>query len=138
MAAGRLPFHGVTSVLITDAILNRNPLPATRVNPDIPSGLQQLIDRALEKDSNLRYQHASDMRAELQRLKRDMESTQTDSEEDTNRLPVSTTSHLSSIGKTKTRTSSGQTSGNRPQRVSKIIDSLAVLPFKNTSGHPER
>jgi len=138
MATGRLPFHGVTAGLITDAILNRNPLPATRVNPDIPLGLQQLIHRALEKDSNLRYQHASDMRAELQRLKRDMESTQTDSEEDTNRVSVSNTNHLSSIGKTRTRTSSGQTSGNRPQRVSKIIDSLAVLPFKNASGDPER
>jgi serine/threonine protein kinase/tetratricopeptide (TPR) repeat protein len=134
MATGRLPFHGVTAGLITDAILNRNPLPATRVNPEIPMALQQLIHRALEKDSNLRYQHASDMRAELQRLKRDMASTQTDSEEDTNRIPVSTSSRLSSIGKTRIRTSS---SGIRPQRVSKIINSLAVLPFKNTSGDPE-
>ncbi len=138
MATGRLPFHGVTAGLITDAILNRNPLPATRVNPDIPSALQQLIHRALEKDSNLRFQHASDMRAELQRLKRDMESTQTDSEEDTDRVPVPTTSRLSSTGKTRTRTSSVQTAGPRSQRVSKIIDSLAVLPFKNTSGDPER
>jgi serine/threonine protein kinase/tetratricopeptide (TPR) repeat protein len=138
MATGRLPFQGVTAGLITDAILNRNPLPAGRLNPDIPLALQQLVHRALEKDSNLRYQHASDMRAELQRLKRDMESTQTDSEEDTNRVPVSTNSHLSPIGKIKTRTSSAQISGNRPQRVSKIIDSLAVLPFKNTSGDPGR
>ena len=137
MATGRLPFHGVTAGVITDAILNRNPLPATRVNPDIPSALQQLIHRALEKDSNLRYQHASDMRAELQRLKRDMESTQPDSEEDRNRIQVSTTSRFPSTRKTRTRTSS-ETSGIRPLRVSKIIDSLAVLPFKNTSGDPER
>jgi serine/threonine protein kinase/tetratricopeptide (TPR) repeat protein len=138
MATGRLPFHGVTAGLITDAILNRNPLPATRLNPDIPLALQQLIHRALEKDSNLRYQHASDMRAELQRLKRDMESTQTDSEEDTDRIPVPTMSRLSSVGKTRTPTSSVQTSSPRPQRVSRVIDSLAVLPFKNTSGDPER
>jgi serine/threonine protein kinase/tetratricopeptide (TPR) repeat protein len=137
MATGRLPFHGVTAGLITDAILNRNPLPATRLNPDIPLALQQLIHRALEKDSNLRYQHASDMRSELQRVKRDMESNQTDSEEDTNRVSAPNTNHLSSIGKTKTRSSSGQISRNRPQRVSKIIDSIAVLPFKNTSGDPE-
>ena len=74
MATGRLPFQGASSGLITEAILNRNPVAPIRVNPDIPPALQEVIRRALEKDSNLRYQHAADMRAELQRLKRDTES----------------------------------------------------------------
>jgi eukaryotic-like serine/threonine-protein kinase len=74
MATGRLPFQGGSSGLITEAILNRNPVAPTRVKPDIPLGLQEVIRRALEKDSNLRYQRAADMRVELQRLKRDTES----------------------------------------------------------------
>ena len=74
MATGRLPFQGDSLGLIMEAILNRNPVAPIQVNPDIPPALQAVIHRALEKDSNLRYQHAADMRAELQRLKRDTES----------------------------------------------------------------
>ena len=74
MATGKLPFQGASSGLITEAILNRDPVAPMRVNPDIPPSLQEVIHRALEKDRNLRYQHAADMRAELQRLKRDTES----------------------------------------------------------------
>ena len=74
MATGKVPFQGASSGLITEAILNRDPVAPMRVNPDIPPALQEVIWRALEKDRNLRYQHAADMRAELQRLKRDTES----------------------------------------------------------------
>src|SRR5580692_20454 len=77
MATGRLPFEGSSSGLIAEAILNRNPLAPIRLNPDISPALQEVIRRALEKDKNLRYQHASDVRAELQRLKRDTESGRT-------------------------------------------------------------
>jgi serine/threonine protein kinase/tetratricopeptide (TPR) repeat protein len=74
MATGTLPFRGDTSALIFNAILERAPLPALRLNPDLPLKLEDIINRALEKDRELRYQHASDMRSELQRLKRDTET----------------------------------------------------------------
>src|SRR5436190_609723 len=111
--------------------------PHIRLNPDISPALQEVIRRALEKDKNLRYQHASDVRAELQRLKRDTESGRRVAEEETEPVLLSTLSRPSSSGKQKARTSSVQTAGLRPQRVSKIIDSIAVLPFENASGDPE-
>src|SRR5580658_3954262 len=107
MATGRLPFQGASSGVLTEAILNRNPMTPERVNPDILPGLQELIHRALEKDRNLRYQHAADIRAELQRFKRDTESG-----------PIPSTSMLSSTGKRRARTTSLQTGATRAPRVS--------------------
>ena len=74
MATGMLPFRGESTGVIFKAILDATPHPALRLNPDLPPKLEDIINWALEKDRNLRYQHASDMRAELQRLKRDTES----------------------------------------------------------------
>jgi len=74
MATGMLPFRGESSGVIFEAILNRAPLSALRLNPDLPPKLEDIINRALEKDRELRYQHASDIRAELMRLKRDTET----------------------------------------------------------------
>jgi serine/threonine protein kinase len=74
MCTGMLPFRGDTSPLIFKAILDREATPAVRLNPDLPPKLEDIINRGLEKDRNLRYQHASEMKAELQRLKRDSES----------------------------------------------------------------
>src|SRR5579863_9905934 len=74
MATGLLPFRGESSGLITEAILNRAPVPPIRINPDLPPQLEEIIQKALEKDRTLRYQHASDMRADLRRLKRDSDS----------------------------------------------------------------
>jgi tetratricopeptide (TPR) repeat protein/predicted Ser/Thr protein kinase len=74
MATGKQTFSGSTSAEIFDAILNRTPVAPVRLNPEIPAELEHVINRALEKDRELRYQHASDMRAELQRLKRDTDT----------------------------------------------------------------
>ena len=74
MTTGMLPFRGESTGVIFDAILNRAPLPPLRLNPDTPPKLEDIISKCLEKDRNLRYQHAADIRTDLQRLKRDTES----------------------------------------------------------------
>src|SRR3984957_16347336 len=74
MATGTLPFRGDTSGVIFESILHRAPVSPIRLNPDLPARLEDVINRALEKDRDLRYQHASDMRSELKRLKRDTDS----------------------------------------------------------------
>jgi len=77
MATGVVPFRGETSGVIFDAIMNRAPAAPVRLNPNLPAKLEDIINRALEKDRDLRYQHAVDMKAELMRLKRDLESGRT-------------------------------------------------------------
>ena len=77
IATGRLPFKGDTSAAIFDGILHKAPPAPSRLNSEIPAELEHIINRALEKDRSLRYQHASEMRAELQRLRRDTESGRT-------------------------------------------------------------
>jgi Tol biopolymer transport system component len=73
-ATGTLPFRGESSGVIFKTILDATPTPAVRLNPDLPPKLEDIINKCLEKDRNLRYQHAADMRTDLQRLKRDTES----------------------------------------------------------------
>ena len=74
MSTGVLPFRGDTTGAMFDSILNRAPVPPVRINPDTPPKLEEIINKCLEKERNLRYQHASDIRTDVQRLKRDTES----------------------------------------------------------------
>jgi eukaryotic-like serine/threonine-protein kinase len=73
-ATGQLPFRGDTTEMVFEAILNRAPAPLTELNPSLPPRLEEIINKSLEKDQNLRYQHASDFRADFSRLKRDTNS----------------------------------------------------------------
>src|SRR5450631_1127950 len=77
MATGALPFRGETSAVITEAILNRTPTAAVRLNPGLPPKLEEIISKALEKDRELRCQSAGEMRADLRRLKRSLDSSRT-------------------------------------------------------------
>jgi serine/threonine protein kinase len=114
MTTGLLPFRGDTSAVIFEAILNRAPTAPVRLNPEVPPKLEEMIHKALEKDRDLRYQHASEFLIDLKRLKRDTDS-----------------------GRTATSGSAVATAASRSQQPSKSIESLAVLPFVNLSGDPE-
>ena len=93
MATGVLPFEGTTSAVVFDAILNRNPLPADQVNSALPHELDRILNKALEKDRNLRYQSATELKTDLARLKRDLDSSKsgelTDSGSGTRAAPKS-------------------------------------------------
>ena len=77
MATGSMPFRGESAGVIFKAVLDAAPTPVVRLNPDVPSDLERIINKCLEKDRSLRYQHASDIRTDLQRLKRDSDATRT-------------------------------------------------------------
>src|SRR5438128_1485153 len=136
MCTGTLPFRGDTSALIFNAILERPPVPPVRINPDVPHKLEEVINKALEKDCRLRYQHASDIRTDLQRLKRDTESGKTVSSGTATPLwsrrsmLVGAVAFVFVIAVISVAAfyfgSSGRTR----------INSVAVLPFSNASGDP--
>jgi eukaryotic-like serine/threonine-protein kinase len=122
MATGSLPFRGESSGVITEAILNRVPVAPVRLNPDIPPKLEDVINRALEKDQNLRYQHASDMKSELQRLKRDT---------DTGRASAPSSGPVAAAQDTGSRPVTQQpvpSSGSVPAGASSAHVSVAEIP----------
>ena len=108
MATGTLPFRGDTTAAIFDAILHGEPTAAVRLNPVLPVGLENIITKCLEKDRQLRYQHAADIRSDLKRLKRELDSGQ--------RAPASKL---------------------RQPRAQKAIAALVVLPFINVGEDPD-
>jgi serine/threonine protein kinase/tetratricopeptide (TPR) repeat protein len=137
MATGTQAFRGGTGGAIIEAVLTRPPAPVRSINPHARPQLETIIEKALDKDRGQRYQHAAEILADLQRLKRDTDSGSLDREQDTPSVLTSTTNHLSSASHPGSRTATQQSGSFRAPRVSKIISSLAVLPFENVSRDPE-
>jgi eukaryotic-like serine/threonine-protein kinase len=136
MCTSTLPFRGDTSALIFNAILDGTPTSAVRLNPDLPVELERIVNRALDKDRDLRYQQASDMRAELQRLKRQTESRKTaaaqaspDQKLKRRKFWVVLAACIAVIG-----LAAVGTWYLRSGRTATQIDSIAVLPFTNGGG----
>jgi serine/threonine protein kinase/tetratricopeptide (TPR) repeat protein len=136
MCTGMLPFRGDTGGVIFESILNRPPVPVVRLNPDTPSKLEEIIGKCLEKDRSLRYQHASDIRTDLQRLKRDTESGRTVASSAavprwSRRTILITAMALASVVAVIAVGGFYFRSSSRAR-----INSVAVLPFSNASGDP--
>ena len=136
MATGRQAFGGTGGAII-EAVLTRSPVSVRAINPDIPAALEAIIEKALHKDREQRYQHAADLLADLQRLKREIDSGRTDQAGDSVSLLASTSGPVSSTSHAVSRTTTPQSGSFRAPRASKTISSLAVLPFENVSRDPE-
>ncbi len=133
MCTGMLPFRGDTSGVIFDSILNRAPSPAIRLNPDVPAKLEEIIDKAMEKDREVRCQSAAELRADLKRIKRDTESGKITSSDSPKLRWSLRTSALAFVSVIALVAVGVFYFGSSP---STRINSVAVLPFANASGDP--
>ena len=143
MTAGRQAFAGVTPGTIQESILNRTPTSVGRVNPDSPPRLEEIINKALEKDRRLRYQSASDLRADLQRVKRDKEASAAFPPPSADARAVGARNWwrkrsvlaAGAVALAALLAAGAWFSGFHAR--GEAIDSVAVLPFVNTSGNPD-
>lgn len=129
MATGRQAFSGPTGGVIIEAILSRSPAAVRSINPIIPSKFEEIVAKALDKDRERRYQHAADLCSDLQQVQRVADS---------GAITAGQNAELSN--KNQPQSPSGpaaRTPSPRSERVSRVIDSLAVLPFENASRDPE-
>ena len=133
MCTGMLPFRGDTSGVIFDSILNRAPSPAIRLNPDVPAKLEEIIDKAMEKDREVRCQSAAELRADLKRIKRDTESGKITSGDSPKLRWSLRTSALAFVSVIALVAVGVFYFGSSPRTR---INSVAVLPFANASGDP--
>jgi TolB-like protein/Tfp pilus assembly protein PilF/predicted Ser/Thr protein kinase len=153
MATGAMPFRGESAGVLFEAILNRTPVPATRLNPDLPVEIERVVNKCLEKDRNLRYQHASDIRADLQRLRRDTQSGRAaavaPAEERRpgdasrraglqKRLALGAGALLAAVAALLAWNVAGLRERMLGRATAPRIESLAVLPLENLSRDPEQ
>ena len=130
MATGTLPFRGETSAVIFNAILERAPVPVARINPELPAKLEDIINRALEKDWELRYQSAKEMRSELLRLKRDTDSSR--------QIPVATEQAAVSSGALRAVQASGSSAVvavAKQHRVGIGVTALVAILLVGAAGY---
>ena len=141
IATGTLPFRGDTSAVIFESILNRATVSPIRINPEVPPRLEEAINKCLEKNRDLRYQHASDIRADLQRLKRDTDTESGAARITARSLPARSNRQLWAVMAVVLLAVASVVAWRvlHPDKSSNAaaIHSLAVLPFVNASKDPD-
>jgi serine/threonine protein kinase len=136
MATGRLPFPGNTSAVIFNGILERNPTPSTQINPALPPKLQEIIDKLLEKDRDLRCQTAAELRGDLKRLKRDLDSTRVGAVSDkSGPANVASSSQAAVPNAPSASTSSQISAAARQHKVSIALATFVVLILLAAAGY---